>query len=469
MKRIFGILIALLISSSVFSQGINFEHGSWAEAKAKAKAENKLIFVDVFTDWCGPCMRMAATVFKDAKVAEYMNANFISMKIDAEKGEGVTFAKEYEVKAFPTLLFINGDGELVYKSVGGKSSEEFIAMAKTAKDPTKQLSSLEKLYKEGKRDEKTVLAYISALKEANQDYGKVIAEYLNELGVEKWNSRIVFVIVSKYLDDYNLPAFEYFVKNKAKYEKYASKADIDLAIFTVFKMNLVKRVNSEGAQVADKLREASKMVDESLRKHITNYLTTALGKDWENKDFREVADSHVENYATAWEINHYIDIMLYQKNPADIPDELKCAEKWCKKGLELENNVTWRSKYINILMKQGKTEEATKLAKEELPKAEKEINASSNRANVLANCARAFVGGEINQIPEAAKKAEEWIKEALKSDDSFTNNTILVSALDANGKKDELKQALVKLEKMAKNDMEKGYVNSLKQYVNQAK
>ncbi|MRT94709.1 thioredoxin fold domain-containing protein [Ancylomarina sp. 16SWW S1-10-2] len=469
MKKILVIVIAMFVCGNLFSQGINFEHGTWAEAKAKAKAENKIIFVDVYTDWCGPCMRMAASVFKDVKVGELMNSNFISMKIDAEKGEGIAFAKEYEVKAFPTLLFIDGDGKIVSKIIGGKTSEEFIALAKIANDPTKQLTNLKEKYDSGKRDDVTVLSYIAALKTGRGDYTDVISNYLKELGSDKWNSKVVYEIVSKYLDDYKNPAFTYFIKNKSQFEKFASKKDIDAAIFNVYKMNFVKRYNSEGDKVVDELKEASKIVNPSLRNHITTYFDVALGgmDAYSKKAYRDQVDSHVANYATAWEINNYIDFMLYQKKNEDIPEELKAAEKWCLKGIELENTVEWRVKYINILIKQGRNDEALKLTKEELPKALAEIEKSTNKSNALVTYAGAFVYGEISQFPIAAQKGEEWIKEALKTDDSFKNNGVLMSALSACGKFKEAEIVASKLEKMAKNDMEKNYVKSLFDYLKQ--
>ncbi|MGQ1909455.1 thioredoxin family protein [Marinifilum sp. RC60d5] len=464
MKKILVLLVATFMCSGLFAQGIEFEHGTWAEAKAKAKVENKLIFVDVYTDWCGPCMRMAASVFKDSNVGEYMNSNFISMKIDAEKGEGVAFAKEYATKAFPTLLFINGDGKVVYKSVGGKNSEEFIALSKLANNPNKQLATLEDKYNSGNRNMETVLAYIAALKEARKNYAEIISSYLNELGDKNWTSETVYEIVSKYMDDCTNPTFIYFLKNRKAYQQFASQKDIDAAAFNVFKMNYINAVYGKINLPADSVIENAKKVDEPLRTHLANYFTVAKGGDFGKKEYRDIVDCHVTNYATAWEINGYINFMLYNKKPEDIPEELKMAEKWCLKGMNLENSTEWRTKYINILLKQGRKDEAIKLIKEELPKAQEEINNSSNRANTMATIATAFVQGEISKFPMAAQKGEEWIKEALKSIDSFTNNTVLVAALSANGKADELKQAISKLEKMAKNDMEKRYVESLKDY-----
>lgn len=466
MNKVLGILIALLISGNVFSQGIEFEHGTWADVKAKAKAENKIIFVDVYTSWCGPCKLLAKNVFTDSKVGEYLNKNLISFKIDAEKGEGPEFAKAYEVKAFPTLLFINGDGELVLKAVGGKSIDEFIVLAKSANDPRKQLPTLAKKYKSGDRNEQTVLSYISALKESRGAYEDVITEYLNELGAKKWKSKAVYEIVSKYLDDPKNPAFTFFVKNKKAYEKYADKKGIDAAIFNVFKMNLIKRINAEGVKVVDELTETSKIVDESLRKHITNYFTVASSRmeAYSTKEFRATVDSHVYNYATAWEINNYIDFMLFQKKNEDIPEELAMAAKWCLKGIELEDNVKWRTKYITILLKQGKKEEAEKLVKEEFGKSQQEINKSSNKVNALHDCAKAFVAGELFEVKIAAKKAEEWIREALAIDDNLNNNSVLISALSAQGRHKEASKIIAHIEGMKLTDHEKGYLQQVKAY-----
>ena len=85
MRRIFFTIAILLFSWNVFSQGIQFEIGSWKEVLQKAKQENKLIFVDLYTTWCGPCKKMAAETFPQQAVGDYFNKNFVNYKIDAEK------------------------------------------------------------------------------------------------------------------------------------------------------------------------------------------------------------------------------------------------------------------------------------------------------------------------------------------------------------------------------------------------
>ncbi|HEX2901248.1 MAG TPA: DUF255 domain-containing protein [Bacteroidia bacterium] len=112
--------------------GIQFFHGTFAEAQAKAKKENKLIFMDAYTSWCAPCRFMSANVFTDQSVGEYYNAHFVNIKVDMEKGEGPDLGRRYSVMAYPTLLFIDGNGEVKSRTMGGKPASEFIALGQKA-------------------------------------------------------------------------------------------------------------------------------------------------------------------------------------------------------------------------------------------------------------------------------------------------------------------------------------------------
>ena len=114
------------------SNGISFEKVNLEKAKKQAKKEGKLIFIDCYTSWCGPCKRMAATTFKDEEVGKLFNQSFINLKIDIEKDEdGASVARRYGIRAYPTLLMINSDGELIKQTLGFQTKDKLIAFAKS--------------------------------------------------------------------------------------------------------------------------------------------------------------------------------------------------------------------------------------------------------------------------------------------------------------------------------------------------
>jgi len=176
--RLSFLLILLLSGAALKGQGIDFFHGSWAEALEKAKSEQKLIFVDAYAVWCGPCKRMAANVFPDPKVGEFFNANFVCMKIDMEKTENAEFASKYPVSAYPTLIFIDKDGKITLKQVGAQQVEGLLELGKKALGAMDKIEDMDAAYAEGNRDPKFLFDYVKALNRAAKPSLKITNEYL---------------------------------------------------------------------------------------------------------------------------------------------------------------------------------------------------------------------------------------------------------------------------------------------------
>ena len=151
----------LIESQSNSSCGIHFTKGTWADLLRKAKAEHKLIFVDFYTQWCGPCYNMATTVFTLPQVGNFYNEHFICAKIDAEVGEGVALASKYNVHSYPTYGFIDPLTEtLVHRSGGRQSAEQFIYTGESAILPSLRSFYLEQEFAKGNRDKTFLLNYI---------------------------------------------------------------------------------------------------------------------------------------------------------------------------------------------------------------------------------------------------------------------------------------------------------------------
>lgn len=121
---------------------INFTTGAWKTIKEKAKKENKIIFFDAYATWCGPCKYMERNVYTNDSVAAIYNANYINVKMDMEEGEGLELANEFEITAYPTLLFFSPDGKLLHKNVGAMDATAFALLGENTIDPDHQYYTL---------------------------------------------------------------------------------------------------------------------------------------------------------------------------------------------------------------------------------------------------------------------------------------------------------------------------------------
>lgn len=181
-----GMLAALFFGMvfSAFAAGIQFEHGSWSEVLKKAKTENKLIFVDAYATWCGPCKTMSREVFTDDEVGAYFSENFVNYKYDMEKGEGIAFSEKYEVTAYPTLLLIDGDGEVVSRKVGAMEASTFLIWGKETLHPElSPINAYKRDFKKGDRDTTFLFSYLEALSEREmyEEMQPVTEAYLGEV------------------------------------------------------------------------------------------------------------------------------------------------------------------------------------------------------------------------------------------------------------------------------------------------
>jgi thioredoxin 1 len=108
-----SLIFAMISPSFATDKTVNYSNISMEEARKKASAEGKLIFVDFHAKWCTPCKWMDQTTFKDENIINTLNADFVSVKIDIDDAKGYEIKKSYEVKYLPTMLIFNSMGQLV--------------------------------------------------------------------------------------------------------------------------------------------------------------------------------------------------------------------------------------------------------------------------------------------------------------------------------------------------------------------
>jgi len=100
----------------------------------QAEKENKLVYVDIYTDWCLPCKIMNESVYSDKETMDYLDENFICYKVDGEKINGPDLVALFQVKNYPGILFLNQRGGVLEKSLGGLTKDELRGMGDRAID-----------------------------------------------------------------------------------------------------------------------------------------------------------------------------------------------------------------------------------------------------------------------------------------------------------------------------------------------
>lgn len=424
MKKLLLIIPALLFSLLTFSQGIVFEQGTWKEVLAKAQQTNKPIFVDIYTTWCGPCKQMSSNIFPLETVGKVFNENFICYQIDAEKGEGIAIAKKYGVKAYPTYIFVKGDGTLFYISLGSMPAKDFIAVSKAAisemNDP-KPLAVWDREYIIKKNDTTFLKEYITKRSKLGLTNTQIFDEYLKLLPEGERTNATVINWYRKEGPHMKVNTFSYLNMQKNSEKIYSSLASyvyfflLDGIINTVNEASVTKNepLLATAISAYDQLPKYSYSIqkDEVYMQYYKNtgetdkYLKYAINHgnsylmkksvdsiNQKDKNYAQILEETIKSGAFKMMDSSRIaalrsaalhmdadkfsqklnQIARYVFENTTDKNILQYALAWSKRSLEISlNNSTFLDTYANLFYKLGLKQEAIANEKEALRLADK--------------------------------------------------------------------------------------------------
>ncbi|MCB0587249.1 MAG: thioredoxin family protein [Phaeodactylibacter sp.] len=351
---------AFLFATGLFAQdGIEFEKGNWKDILAAAEAEDKIIFMDAYTTWCGPCKMMSRDVFTEASVGEFYNENFINAKIDMEAGEGIELAELYQVRAYPSLLFIDGKGELLHRAVGYHDAGQFIGLGKAAMDPSRRLSAMAARYAKGDRSPEFLYNYAKASMNAmSPDAEEAVQAYLESKG--DWSDEETMQLIFETAESADSPLFDYILEHREAFEKMYGERYVISKVQQMIISSLDPSAPPEetlakaDAQFQKAFPEEAPMMSANFR---MNYFRMLGQMD----KFAETAVSYYDKYGSesAMELNNIA--WAFFEN-VDDDKMLAKAIGWAKQSVDMEDAYYNNDTLASLYYKAGTKKKAKKAA-----------------------------------------------------------------------------------------------------------
>lgn len=360
-KYLILLAFVFLMGSNTYAQsGIQFTQGTWKELLAKADKENKLIFMDAYAEWCGPCKMMARDVFTAEEVGNYFNTKFINVKMDMEKGEGIGLSRDFGIMAYPTLLFIDETGEVVHRAVGYHTKDLLLNLGEAALDPSRNFGSINAKYESGDRSpdllKNLALARYDAM---DGSYSQVAEEYLATQ--KNWNTEDNMEFIFRMVSDLDSKMADFMLNNQQAFvTKFGDRAIAGKVNELV--QNTISRAETEAdlkkvEQLYAKIypEQADEM---ALRLKMGFY---AQREDWSN--FGKAADAFYKKYpAQSWDELNEIAWIYYEE--VEGKKELKTALNWSKQSVKMDKNYYNLDTMASLYYKLGKKGKALKAANE---------------------------------------------------------------------------------------------------------
>jgi len=370
--KIFTWLLFLTLSLNILAQDREIEYRdlTFSEALTAADEENKPIFMDCYTTWCGPCKWMAANIFTNNEVADFYNKNFVCVKFDMEKGEGIELAKEFKIRAYPTLLFVDANRELVMKQIGApRDPETYINLGENARSEDYNLIALVKNVNDNLSDASYMAKYFEVMASADMVDPEITDLYFSETPKDEWLKEENVEILTHIEHDIEGEMFQDILARSEEY--IAVNPNMEQVI---------------GYSIGNALLSTAYSREENAEKDYLSLL--AKVKTWEfpkkgetlfSVESRVLRGKSPELYigycvenvkSNLWDnANQLNSVAWYFFENTENPSHVKAAERWAARAVKLDPSHHILDTYANLLFVNGKHEKALEVETQALEKA----------------------------------------------------------------------------------------------------
>lgn len=360
-------LLLLSISSYVKGQqkGIIFEDCPFDSAIVKSINASRPVFIDFYTDWCGPCKVLDANVFRNDSVGEYFNSKFINLKINAEKGEGIFLAKKYDIFCYPSVIFINPDGSLIHRYSGGNHSPEmFLSVGKDVFVKERTFSYQKEHYNQLSKSDEWLLSYIKLRQNGCQPINNELTDYFSRKKDDEILTKSCWTVIQEFVNSHQLQVFNRIIK----LQKELIEAHGEDVVNEKF-----DEILWSDYYYCETFQEKEKLISfiensDLLNKDYFSFqfkVYNAIGKDdW--KSFFTLLKHRKESFVEKpFYVRYYAGLIIEHSKT---PEQLKYAEEIINRFVNIQgsNDFAILYLYAKTLYKLRKTDEGKNVAKKAL-------------------------------------------------------------------------------------------------------
>jgi len=352
--------------SAITAKGIIFFQGSWEEASLLAIKLNKPLFVEAYNEDCRLCKEIEERTFSQEEVGSFYNNNFINLKINIDKEDGVYFRSKYNVEILPDLIFLDPTGYPIYRDLGDKDKGQLLTLAyKVVKTniggnqsnppivSKTMLETMKEQYNRGFQNINFLYDYAYELKKHNEPYAEIVNAFIAQLKKDKLKDPKNLLFIYDFSNDLQTDAMTVLLKLRETFEAKYGYAHI------VNRIKSAALTNAEiaGSKQSVKLFKETKQIIEKANLADQERMIFLV----ESTFYKKMA--HWDEYIAI--VKKYIwkhgvrhpdflqekaeDVLVY----SDKKEDLHLAKRWMETALVQKRTYEHYNTYAHILFELG--------------------------------------------------------------------------------------------------------------------
>lgn len=342
MHKLLCIVCLFVLSSSLTFANINFYEMDIEQAVALAKKQNKHVFIDTYAVWCLPCKKMDK-IFAQPEVASYFNEHFISVKVNMDQEQGKQVSQAYDVVWLPTLIMLDGSGEVQSKIDKLVSAAELLDIAKTTVRSTNTYqattlnqtpfglsssSSAEKKQEKIVTEDDAPIVYVYDAKASSGrphimyheaylhlqlmdgKHQRVVQKYLSTQPRSEWSTDKNVKFIFDFLDRTDSKEFDFFTQNRSLFDRVVGKenAQRSLEILIYQKLN----AGIPRPDLTDAIQLYTLINPQTAEEKAYNYYLKRIASENKLGELKKLSASYLKD------INPYDHQIMYAVASADL-------------------------------------------------------------------------------------------------------------------------------------------------------